>query len=84
MSAPEELLERIRLRLDESFVGIGEVLAELQPADVADLVNQLTRQEAAAVLSMLSVARAIEVCDQPTLHRRSASRTSHARRRTVR
>jgi magnesium transporter len=72
MSAPEELLERIRLRLDESFVGIGEVVAELQPADVADLVNQLTRQEAAAVMSMLAVPRAVEVCDQPTLRRRSA------------
>jgi magnesium transporter len=72
MSAPEDLLERIRLRLDESFVGIGEVVAELQPADVADLVNQLTRQEAAAVMSMLAVPRAIEVCDQPTLRRRSA------------
>ena len=71
MSAPEDLLERIRLRLDESFAGIGEVVAELQPADVADLVNQLTRQEAAAVLSLLSVPRAIEVCDQPTLRRRS-------------
>jgi len=72
VSAPEDLLERIRLRLDESFAGIGEVVAELQPADVADLVNQLTRQEAAAVLSLLSVPRAIEVCDQPTLRRRSA------------
>ncbi len=72
MSAPEELLERIRLRLDESFVGIGEVVAELPPADVADLVNQLTLQEAASVMSMLSVARAVEVSDQPTLHRRSA------------
>jgi magnesium transporter len=72
MGAPEELLERIRLRLDESFVGIGEVVAELQPADVADLVNQLTRQEAAAVMSMLAVPRAVEVCDQPTLRRRSA------------
>jgi magnesium transporter len=72
MGAPEELLERIRLRLEESFVGIGEVVAELQAADVADLVNQLTRQEAAAVMSMLSVARAVEVCDQPTLRRRSA------------
>jgi magnesium transporter len=71
VSAPEELLERIRLRLDESFAGIGEVVAELQPADVADLVNQLTRQEAAAVLSLLSVPRAIEVVDQPTLRRRS-------------
>jgi magnesium transporter len=72
MSAPEELLERIRLRLEESFVGIGEVVAELQPADVADLVNQLTRQEAAAVMSMLAVPRAVEVCDQPTLRRRSS------------
>jgi magnesium transporter len=72
VSAPEDLLERIRLRLEESFVGIGEVVAELQPADVADLVNQLTRQEAAAVMSMLSVPRAVEVCDQPTLRRRSA------------
>jgi magnesium transporter len=72
MSAPEDLLERIRLRLDESFVGIGEVVAELQPADVADLVNQLTRQEAAAVMSMLAVPRAVEVFDQPTLNRRSA------------
>ncbi len=72
MGAPEELLERIRLRLDESFVGIGEVVAELQPADIADLVNQLTRQEAASVMIMLPVARAVEVFDQPTLNRRSA------------
>ncbi len=72
MSAPEDLVERIRLRLEDSFVGIGEVVAELRPADLADLLNQLTRQEAASVLSMLSVPRAIEACDQPTLHRRSA------------
>jgi magnesium transporter len=72
VSAPEDLLERIRMRLDESFVGIGEVVAELQPADVADLVNQLKLHEAAAVMSMLSVPRAVEVFDQPTLNRRSA------------
>jgi magnesium transporter len=72
MSAPEDLLERIRLRLDESFTGIGEVVAELMPSDVADLVNQLTLHEAAAVMSMLAVARAVEVFDQPTLRRRSA------------
>ena len=72
MSAPEDLVERIRLRLDESFVGIGEVVAELLPADVADLLNRLTRQEAASVLSMLAVPRAVEVFDQPTLNRRSA------------
>jgi len=72
MITREDLLERIRLRLEDSFVGIGEVVAELQPADVADLVNELTRQEAAAVMSMLAVPRAVEVCDQPTLRRRSA------------
>lgn len=72
MPAPDELLERIRLRLDESFVGIGEVVAELLPSDVADLVNELTRHEAAAVMSMLAVPRAAEVFDQPGLRRRSA------------
>ena len=72
MSAPEDLVERIRLRLEDSFVGIGEVVSELQPADLADLLNQLTRQEAASVLAMLPVPRAVEVFDQPTLRRRSA------------
>jgi magnesium transporter len=72
VSAPEDLLERIRLRLEESFVGIGEVVAELPPADLADLVNQLRLQEAASVMTMLAVPRAVEVFDQPTLQRRSA------------
>jgi magnesium transporter len=65
-----ELLERIRLRLDESFTGIGEVVAELPAADVAELLNQLKLQEAASVLSMPAVARAIEIFEQPTLGRR--------------
>ena len=68
----QELLERIRLRLDESFVGIGEEVAGLPPADLAELVNELTRQEAASVLSMLSIPRATAVLDQTTLRRRSA------------
>ena len=59
MSAPEDLLERIRLRLEESFVGIGEVVAELPPADLADLVNQLRLQEAASVMTMLAVPFAV-------------------------
>jgi Mg/Co/Ni transporter MgtE len=71
MSAPEELLERIRLRLDESFVGIGDAVADLPAADLADLVNQLTLQEAASVISMLPIARAVEVFDQALLERRS-------------
>ena len=72
MTDHPDLLERIRLRLDESFVGIGEVVGELPPADLAELLNQLRLQEAATVLSMLSIARATEVLDQPTLRRRSA------------
>ena len=67
-----DLLERIRLRLDESFVGIGANVAELPPADTADLLNDLTLHEGAAVLSMLAVPRAAAVLDQPTLRRRGA------------
>jgi magnesium transporter len=67
-----ELLERIRLRLEDSFVGIEAIVAELPAADLADLVNDLTLQESASVLAMLPPGRAAEVLDQPTLHRRSA------------
>ena len=67
-----DLLERIRLRLDDSFVGIGANVAELPPADTAELLNELTLHEAAAVLSMVAVPRAAAALDQPTLRRRSA------------
>ncbi len=66
------LLERIHLRLDESFVGIGSEVADLPPADLAELLNQLTVVEAATVVSMLPLARCIELCDQPTMRRRAA------------
>ena len=68
----KKLLERIHLRLDESFVGISGMVAELAPADLAELFNQLTVPEAAAVVTMLPVARVIEVFDQPTMRRRAA------------
>ncbi len=71
MTDHPDLLERIRLRLDESFTGITEAVAELPPADLAELINQLRLQEAASVMSMLSLPRAVEVLDQPTLRRRS-------------
>jgi magnesium transporter len=72
VTAPKDLLERIQLRLDESFVGIGSVVADLPAADVADLLNQLNLVEAATVFTMISVPRSIEVFDQPTLSRRAA------------
>jgi len=66
------LLERIHTRLDESFVGIGQMVSDLDAADLAELINQLTLAEAATVVSMLPVPRAIEICDQPTMRRRAA------------
>ena len=72
MPAPEDLLERIRLRLEESFTGIGEVVSDLPAADVADLLNQLNLAEAASVIMMLPVPRAVQVLDQPTMTRRAA------------
>src|ERR1043165_1342693 len=66
------LLERIHTRLDESFVGIGQMVSDLRAADLADLINELTLSEAGAVVSMLPVARTVEIFDQPTMRRRAA------------
>jgi magnesium transporter len=68
----EELRERINLRLDESYVGISEVVGELAPEDLVELLNQLTLIEAASVVMMLPVPRIVELLDQPTMSRRSA------------
>lgn len=72
VTAPKELLERIQLRLEDSFTGIGEAVGDMPPADLADLLNQLTVVEAATVLTMLAVPRAVQVFDQPTMTRRTA------------
>ena len=37
----KKLLERIHMRLDESLVGISQVVSDLAPADLADLLNEL-------------------------------------------
>ncbi|MBI1764801.1 MAG: magnesium transporter [Acidobacteria bacterium] len=72
MALLEELRERINLRLDESYVGISEVVGELAPEDLVELLNQLTLIEAASVVMMLPVPRIIELLDQPTMTRRAA------------
>jgi len=69
---PKKLLERIHTRLDESMIGISHVVADLEPADLADLINQLTLVEAATVVSMLPAARSIELFDNPIMRRRAA------------
>ena len=66
-----KLLERIHLRLDESSVGISQQLAHLDAADLAELLNQLTLVEAATVISMLPVARVIELFDHSEMRRRA-------------
>src|SRR5882762_7136296 len=68
----KKLLERIHTRLDESLVGIGQMVSDLDAADLAELINQLTLAEAATVVSMLPVQRAIEICNQATMRRRAA------------
>ena len=68
----QQLLERIQLRLDESFVGIGSEVSDLPPEDLAELLNQLRLNEAAAIVTMLPLQRCIELCDQPTMRRRAA------------
>jgi magnesium transporter len=72
MPALEDLLERINLRLDESFVGISAQVADLPAADLVELLNQLKLIEASAVIMMLPIPRAIELFDQPTMTRRGA------------
>jgi magnesium transporter len=72
VSAPKELKDRIQLRLEESFTGIGDVVADMPAADLAELLNELTVVEAATVISMISIPRAVQVFDQPTLQRRAA------------
>lgn len=68
----QQLLERIQLRLDESFVGIGSEVSDLPAPDLAELLNQLRLAEAAAIVSMLPLDRSIELYDQPTMRRRAA------------
>ena len=68
----KKLLERIHTRLDESQVGISQIVADLAPADLGELLNQLTLVEAATVVSMLPVARVVELFDNPTMRRRAA------------
>ncbi len=72
MPTLEELRERINLRLDESFVGISEQVADLPPEDLVELLNQLKLIEASTVVMMLPVSRVIELFDQPTMTRRGA------------
>jgi magnesium transporter len=68
----KKLLERIHTRLDESSVGISQLIGDLGPADLAEVINELTLVEAATVVSMLPVNRAVDLLDNPFMRRRAA------------
>jgi magnesium transporter len=72
MSVPKELVERVRIELDEPPAEVAARLAEAPAVDLADMLNRLRLGDAAAVLGALPVVRAIEVMDQPSLRRRGA------------
>ena len=72
MSVPTELVERLRLELEEPTEAFAARLADLPPVDVADVLNRIRVADAAAVLGVLPVPRAVEVFDQLALRRRGA------------
>jgi magnesium transporter len=58
---------------DEDHASILAMLGDLRAPDIAEVLNAVpSRGEAAEVLGLLPLAKAIEVCDQPTLRRRPA------------
>ena len=73
-----KLLERIHLRLDDSMVGIGEQLSDLNAADLSEVLNQLSVVEAATAVSLLPVPRVIELCEDGTMRRRAICASSMA------
>ena len=69
----EQIAAAIHRHRDEDHDKIRAMLAELRPADVADVLNAVpSLAEAAEVLTLIPADRAFAVCDQTTLHRRSA------------
>ena len=72
MQSPEHLAEHIRLHLEDNPEPITKIVLELRSPDIADALNLLTVSEAGEVLAILPKTKAIEICDQPTLRRRSA------------
>ncbi|MCY2962441.1 MAG: magnesium transporter [Planctomycetota bacterium] len=73
MTNVDDLASLIHLHRDEDHAKIRSLLEGLRPADIAEVLNAVpSLGEAAEVLTLLPVARSIEVCDQPTLNRRTA------------
>src|SRR5262249_7925304 len=64
------LADHIRLHLEEDPTGLAPHLVDLRPADLADVLNQLSLTEAGQVLALLPLEKAIAVCNEPFFARR--------------
>jgi magnesium transporter len=72
MLTADALVDHIHRQGPAAIEALRPTLLDLPPADIAEVLNQLTLADAAAILTALPLPRAIEVVDQPTLRRRSA------------
>ncbi len=73
MQNVEQIAQFIHNHRDEDHAKIREQLGSLRIADVAEVLNALpSLGEAAEMLALLPVPKAVEICDQPTLRRRAA------------
>jgi magnesium transporter len=68
--AAQATARSLRLHLQDDPTGVRNRLAELHPADAADLLNQLPAAQAAQALALLPVARAARIFNQHHLRRR--------------
>ncbi len=69
----EQMAATIHRHRDEDHEKIRAMLAALRVPDAVEVLNAVpSLEEAAEVLMLIPVPRAIGVCNQPTLHRRGA------------
>jgi magnesium transporter len=69
----EQIAKFIHKHRDEDHAEIRRLLGELRSPDIAEVLNDVPSVgEAAEMLALVPLHTAIEVCDQPTLRRRSA------------
>ena len=67
----EQMAATIHRHRDEDHEKIRTMLAALRVADAVEVLNAVpSLEEAAEVLTLMPLPRAIDICDQPTLHRR--------------
>jgi magnesium transporter len=69
----EQMAATIHRHRDEDHEKIRSMLAALRVPDAVEVLNAVpSLEEAAEVLTLMPLPRAIDLCDQPTLHRRGA------------